>query len=217
MLAAGHRIYVPEVIDYELRRELIRAGKLSSVRELDNQKSRYVYAPITTDAMLLAADLWARMRNSGTPTGDPKKIDIDVILAAQAQTEAQRLGISSTDVIVATSNVAHISRLATADLWQNIKPYRGRQQKQRPCPRTKVQQSDPTDQARQQHQRRAEQKHRRDQLHHSTVSRGPPRAPESASARASASARTAACKYRRQRKYAFSNRSCACPKPKINT
>ena len=73
LLTAGHRLYIPEVIDYELRRELIRAGKTASVRELDAQKSRYAYAPLTTDALLLAADLWAQMRNSGTPTGDPEK------------------------------------------------------------------------------------------------------------------------------------------------
>lgn len=122
LLAAGHAIYVPEVIDYELRRELVRAGKVTSVRELDAQKTRYRYAPITTEAMLLAADLWARMRNSGTPTGDPKKLDVDVILAAQALTEGGTLGLPSTNVIVATSNVTHLSRLVNADLWQNIQP-----------------------------------------------------------------------------------------------
>lgn len=58
LLAAGHIIYVPEVIDYELRRELLRAGKGESIKELDAQKSRFVYAPLTTAAMLLAADLW---------------------------------------------------------------------------------------------------------------------------------------------------------------
>ena len=62
------------------------------------------------------------MRNSGTPTGDPKKLDIDVILAAQALTEGETLGVPSSSVLVATSNVAHLSRLVTADLWQNIKP-----------------------------------------------------------------------------------------------
>ena len=122
LLAAGHRLYVPEVIDYELRRELVRAGKASSLRELDAQKARFRYSPITTAAMLLAADLWAGMRNSGTPTGDPKALDIDVILAAQALTEGQALGLPHPNVIVATSNVAHLSRLVTADLWQNIQP-----------------------------------------------------------------------------------------------
>ena len=66
--------------------------------------------------MLLAADLWASSRQSGLPTGDPKKLDIDVILAAQALT----LGIPASEVIVATSNVSHISRFVPADLWNNI-------------------------------------------------------------------------------------------------
>lgn len=122
LVAAGHRVYVPEVIDYELRRELIRAGKAASIRELDAQKARYWYAPITTPAVLLAADLWARMRNSGTPTGDPKKLDIDVILAAQALTEGARLGLPAANVVIATSNVAHLARMVNADIWQNIRP-----------------------------------------------------------------------------------------------
>jgi len=122
LLAAGHRIYVPEIIDYELRRELVRAGKAAGLRELDDLKTRFHYAPITTSAMLLAADLWARLRNSGTPTGDPKKLEIDVILAAQAITEGSALGLTAGDVLVVTSNVAHLSRLVTADLWTNITP-----------------------------------------------------------------------------------------------
>ncbi len=108
LLAAGHIIYVPEVVDYEVRRELIRAGKLQSVQELDAQKSRFQYKEITTKAMFLAADLWARMRNS--------------ILAAQAIAEGQRLNLAPSRIIIATSNVAHLSRMVSADLWQNIAP-----------------------------------------------------------------------------------------------
>jgi len=42
-IAAGHFLYVPEVIDYELRRELLRAGKNKGVARLDSFKatSRY--------------------------------------------------------------------------------------------------------------------------------------------------------------------------------
>ena len=122
LLAAGNRVTVPEVIDYELRRELIRAGKTASIVELDSLKSRLYYLPITTEAMVLAADLWARARNAGTPTGDPKKLDIDVILAAQALTEGRSLGLSGPEVVVATTNVSHLSQFVTADLWTNIKP-----------------------------------------------------------------------------------------------
>ena len=117
-LAAGHELYVPEVIDYELRRELLRVGKVNSIRELDRLKSAFNFLPINSTAMLLAADLWATSRQGGQPTGDPKKLDIDVILAAQALT----LGVLAGDLIVATSNVAHLSRFVPADLWSNIKP-----------------------------------------------------------------------------------------------
>jgi predicted nucleic acid-binding protein len=117
-LAAGHELYVPEVIDYELRRELLRAGKVNSVRELDRLKSALNFLPINSAAMLFAADLWAKSRQGGLATGDPKKLDIDVILAAQALT----LGIPASDLVVATSNVAHLARFVPADLWSNIKP-----------------------------------------------------------------------------------------------
>ncbi|MEO7718666.1 MAG: hypothetical protein ABIY70_20910 [Capsulimonas sp.] len=68
--------------------------------------------------MLRAADLWAQARNAGQPTGDPKKLDIDVILAAQALT----LDAPIADIVIATSNVGHLARFTTADLWTNIHP-----------------------------------------------------------------------------------------------
>ena len=109
---AGHEIYVPEVIDYEIRRELLRANKSVGIRKLDALKAAFRFLPITSPAMLLAADLWANSRQGGLPTGDPKKLDIDVILAAQALT----LGVPAGDLIVATSNAAHLSRFVPADL-----------------------------------------------------------------------------------------------------
>ena len=68
--------------------------------------------------MLRTADLWAKARRTGVPTGDPNKLDIDVILAAQALT----LPMPQSDIVVATSNVSHISRFISADLGSNITP-----------------------------------------------------------------------------------------------
>ena len=116
--SAGHRIYVPEVIDYELRRELLRARKSVGIDNLNALKISFRFLPINSDAMLLAADLWATARQSGFSTSDPKKLDVDVILAAQALT----LGVPASDLIVATSNVSHLARFVPADLWTKILP-----------------------------------------------------------------------------------------------
>jgi predicted nucleic acid-binding protein len=106
-----HELIVPEVADYEVRRELLRAGLLRSVVALDALKARFTYAPITTSAMLLAAQLWADARRRGQPTADPKELDGDVILAAQA---------IEAGAIVATENVGHLSRYVPAYHWSAI-------------------------------------------------------------------------------------------------
>jgi hypothetical protein len=74
------------------------------------------YIPIQTDTMLLAAELWAEARKTGQPTADAKALDGDVILSAQARL----LGDETTEVIVATTNVGHLSRFITALDWQSI-------------------------------------------------------------------------------------------------
>lgn len=117
---AGHRIVVPEIADYGIRRELTRSNNSAALNRLDSfvmaAPGRYV--PITTVAMRLAAELWAHARNSGLPTADRHAVDGDVIVAAQALT----LGVPVGSVIVATDNVAHLSRYVASDHWTNIVP-----------------------------------------------------------------------------------------------
>ncbi len=117
-LDTGHKIYIPEVIDYELRRKLLRAGKVNRVKKLDGLKNILRFLPISSSAMLFAADLWARSRQSGLATADPEKLDIDVILAAQALT----LGVPTSQFVVATSNMSHLSRFVPAQVWSDINP-----------------------------------------------------------------------------------------------
>jgi predicted nucleic acid-binding protein len=113
---ANARVIVPEIADYELRRELIRAGKIRSVTRLDNLAATTEYLPITTLAMRRAAELWAQARQQGRPTAADNRIDADVILAAQALT------LNALAVVVVTTNVSHLSRFVAAELWQNISP-----------------------------------------------------------------------------------------------
>ena len=116
LMNVGIRIIVPEITDYEVRRELIRAGKTRSVKRLDALAQATEYLPITTAAMRRAAELWAQARQQGQPTAGDNTIDADMILAAQA------LMLGEPQVVVATTNVGHLSRFVPADDWQNIVP-----------------------------------------------------------------------------------------------
>jgi len=114
LAARGVRVLVPEIADYELRRELLRAGKTLGIARLEAVIAQAEYLPLTTVAMRQAAVFWAEARQQGQPTAGDKTIDGDVILAAQAAT----LGLP--DAIIATTNVGHLSRFIAADLWQNV-------------------------------------------------------------------------------------------------
>jgi predicted nucleic acid-binding protein len=116
IMGLGHTVAIPEVVDYEIRRELIRANRLASIRQLDAINSMALYLPITTVAMRKAAELWAIARQAGQPTADPQALDGDVILSAQVLTSFD----SSLNAIIATANVSHISRYAQAQHWKTI-------------------------------------------------------------------------------------------------
>lgn len=109
-------VLLPEIADYEVRRELIRAKKRKSIERLNEYKSLMSYLPITTAAMLLAAELWALARVHGKPTAHHHALDGDVILAAQALT----FEANGKRLIVATDNVSHLSRFVPAEPWQTI-------------------------------------------------------------------------------------------------
>jgi predicted nucleic acid-binding protein len=114
LVTHGLRVIVPEIADYEVRRELLRAKKERGLARLDAIASRLEYLPLTTAAMRQAAVFWAQARQQGQPTADEKALDGDVILAAQAIT----IGVG--DVVIATTNVGHLSRFAPAALWPDI-------------------------------------------------------------------------------------------------
>ena len=117
LVVAGYRVVVPEIADYEVRRELIRA-QAPGLARLDLVKTAFHYAPLTTEAMLRAAELWADVRRQGMPTASQDALDGDVILAAQALTAA---GPSDT-VVVVTENVGHLGRFVNAVHWHRITP-----------------------------------------------------------------------------------------------
>ena len=119
LLAAGVSVRVPEISDYEIRRELLRADRTVGLSRLDRLAEDLDYLPLTTEAMRLAARFWADARNQGQPTASDESLDADVILAAQAAT----LQVDTDGgVVVATTNPRHLSRFVDARLWQDINP-----------------------------------------------------------------------------------------------
>jgi predicted nucleic acid-binding protein len=109
-------LVVPEIADYEVRRELLRLDLALSVRRLDVLVARARYQPLSTPIMRRAARLWAQIRQQGRPTADPHALDADVILAAGAVELSER----GHEVIVATDNARHLSLFVDARHWADI-------------------------------------------------------------------------------------------------
>jgi predicted nucleic acid-binding protein len=74
VLAAGVVVYLPEIIDYEVRRGLLAAHMTRSVRRLDQLKEVLTYLPLTTATMLEAASLWAQARQRGQSVHAPQRV-----------------------------------------------------------------------------------------------------------------------------------------------
>lgn len=116
---AGHPILAPAVAYYEVARELTRVGNTAGLSRLDAFCSiPGCYLPLTDSALRRAVHLWAQARNAGTPTADPKELDCDVLIAAQVLD----LGLSPSEVVIATMNVGHLAQFAPAELWTQIGP-----------------------------------------------------------------------------------------------
>ncbi len=111
LLGANVTVMIPEIADYEVRRNLLLSGLAKSVVRLDQLKQVLTYRPLNTANMLKAAELWADARKRGKPTADLKELDGDVILAAQAL---------QVDAMVATENVGHLSLFVEAKHWKDI-------------------------------------------------------------------------------------------------
>lgn len=118
LLKKGLRIFIPEIVDYELRREMILNDNLNGIKKLDNLKKNIDYLKINTETMLYAARLWAKIRKNGKPTADKNSLDIDVILAAQTKFAMSDIKIN--EIIITTTNVGHLSIFANAEKWLNI-------------------------------------------------------------------------------------------------
>src|SRR5262249_25450662 len=111
-------VFVPEIADYEVRRQMVLRGATANIRRLDWLRAVLDFLPIRSPAMLRAAQLWALVRRRGLPTASPQELDADCIVAGQALTAA---GPGDT-VVIAMSNVGHLGRFPGIDArdWATI-------------------------------------------------------------------------------------------------
>ncbi len=112
-MTAGATVYLSEVADYELRRELtrlIQAKQLpaSRIARLDQLVPLFTYLPVSTSMWKRAAELWADARQRGRPTASPAALDADALIAAQA------IEVQAT---VLTGNRRHLQQWVTIQPW----------------------------------------------------------------------------------------------------
>ena len=107
---------IPEIAEYEVRRETLRSGNVQALRALDRLTEDLRYVALTTTAMRLAAQLRAQTRRDGYRTADDAALDVDVILAAQAAVVAS----IGEPTVIATENRRHLGRLAPAQHWDEL-------------------------------------------------------------------------------------------------
>ena len=114
--AAGDVFIIPEVTDYEVRREYLRRNSVTALRNLDLLVALLRFIPFASSGWRRAAELWAWARSHGHITAPATDLNIDLLLAAQAQL----LAVPGVDVVIATTNVRHLAPFAAAQLWTAI-------------------------------------------------------------------------------------------------
>lgn len=114
LLARDIPVLIPAIVDFEVRRSLILAERSRSLARLDALQLQAALLPITNHDLRLAARLRALSRKQGRSVGDPKELNADVILAAQA--------INLPHAVIATENIGHLAQFVEARPWSTIKP-----------------------------------------------------------------------------------------------
>ena len=114
LLAAKVVVFVPEICDYELRREFLRQSNTNGIARLDAFVTSGIarYLSVNTSSLREAARLWAEVRKAGKPTAPDNALDGDCIVCGQVNEWCNRSGIALADVVVATTNVSDLARFS---------------------------------------------------------------------------------------------------------
>ena len=118
LLSRSALVVTSAICNYEVKRELIRRKNTKELHNLNQLKSLIDSLNVDEPTLFLAAELWAEARNKGLPTADDLSLDADVIICAQYQLLAEKH--PGRYVVIATTNVSHLSRFTEAKEWHDI-------------------------------------------------------------------------------------------------
>ena len=112
---AGYRVVVPEVVDYEVRRGLLRIPASRQLGRLDELIEGLYFDPITRPIMHDAAHIWAEARNRGEAFTADDRLDADAILIAHVRALGDLRAVT-----VITENLRHLEPFVPAARWQDV-------------------------------------------------------------------------------------------------
>jgi predicted nucleic acid-binding protein len=122
LLAKGVYLVSSELCFYELKRSLILAanqgGINRGIKKLDDLRLFVEFFPVDRAVAELSSMLWAEARTKNTPTAKADNIDIDIMIAAHWRLLTEEF--PGREVVIATTNIKHLSLFAEAREWQNI-------------------------------------------------------------------------------------------------
>ena len=109
-LVTNPRVSPKSLVCAEWLQDLLAGG----ADVLDELAGALRFLPITSTAMRQAAAFWAQARQAGQPTAPDPALDADAILAGQAA------AMLADNVVIATTNVGHLSRFVAAAPWHTV-------------------------------------------------------------------------------------------------
>lgn len=123
LFAKGVYVVSSDICDYEVRRNLVLESmrsekRLQPLTSLDELHDFIDFLPVTSKILISASDVWAKSRLQGQAMSNGASIDVDAIICAHW--ELLKEEFPSRYVVVATTNVRHLSRFTEAFEWESI-------------------------------------------------------------------------------------------------
>jgi predicted nucleic acid-binding protein len=122
LLARSVYVVSSDICDYEVRRGLELAlhknPHVSGLSRLDGLAQIVDFLPTERVVLQRAAKIWAEARITGQGTAGERELDADIIIAAHWLILTEEYPAQG--VIIATTNVKHLSRFTIARSWEEI-------------------------------------------------------------------------------------------------